>query len=52
MLPVETAGFAAAARFSDQYALGLRAGEALHLAIAAETGATLVSLDKRLVEFA
>ena len=50
VLPVDAAGFTTAARFSDQYALGLRAGDALHLAIAAEHGATLVSLDKRLVE--
>lgn len=50
VLPVDAGGFTTAARFSDQYALGLRTGDALHLAIAAEHGATLVSLDKRLVE--
>lgn len=50
VLSVDTTHFTTAARFSDQYALGLRAGDALHLAIAVEHGATLVSLDKRLVE--
>ena len=38
--------FAAAARFSDQQATGLRAGDALHLAIAANHGYRLVSLDR------
>jgi predicted nucleic acid-binding protein len=41
-----------AARFADQYALGLRAGDALHLAICAEQGATLCMLDRRLSEAA
>ena len=36
--------------FVDQLAYGLRAGDALHLAVAIEHGAMLVSLDKRLVE--
>ncbi|MGC5749904.1 type II toxin-antitoxin system VapC family toxin [Gluconobacter sp. NFX36] len=31
ILPITTQQFRAAARFSDQYALGLRAGDALHL---------------------
>ncbi|SMF61771.1 type II toxin-antitoxin system VapC family toxin [Allosphingosinicella indica] len=42
--------FRTAAKFADQHALGLRAGDALHLAIASEHGATLVTLDKRLAE--
>jgi predicted nucleic acid-binding protein len=50
VLPVPVASFATAARLVDQHALGLRAGDALHLAVAIERGATLVSLDKRLVE--
>jgi predicted nucleic acid-binding protein len=37
-----------AARFADQYELGLRAGDALHLAICADHGATLCTLDRRL----
>lgn len=50
VLSVDAANFATAARFADQHVLGLRAGDALHLAVAADHGATLVSLDKRLVE--
>jgi predicted nucleic acid-binding protein len=40
--------FATAAQFANQYSLGLRAGDSLHLAIAAEHGATLCTLDRRL----
>jgi predicted nucleic acid-binding protein len=40
--------FHTAARFADQHALGLRAGDALHLAICADHGATLCTLDRRL----
>jgi uncharacterized protein len=36
------------ARFADQHALGLRAGDALHLAVCADQGATLCTLDRRL----
>jgi predicted nucleic acid-binding protein len=49
VLPLSVATFAAAARYVDQHTLGLRAGDALHLAVASEAGATLVSLDERLV---
>jgi uncharacterized protein len=42
--------FRAAARFADQQALGLRAGDTLHLAIALEHGATVHTLDQRLAE--
>ena len=49
-LPVSGAQFRTAATFADQYALGLRAGDALHLAIAAEHGATLCTLDRRLAD--
>ena len=42
--------FRTAARFVDQYALGLRAGDALHLAICADHGVTLCTLDRRLSE--
>nr|QQZ51955.1 PIN domain-containing protein [Phenylobacterium glaciei] len=48
--PVSAAHFKTAARFADQYALGLRAGDALHLAIAVDQGATLCTLDRRLAE--
>jgi uncharacterized protein len=50
VLPVERAHFHAAARHADQYALGLRAGDSLHLAICAQHGATLYTLDRRLAE--
>lgn len=50
MLPVTGGQFRAAARFADQHALGLRAGDALHLAIASEHGATVYTLDQRLAD--
>jgi predicted nucleic acid-binding protein len=50
ILPVTGLQFRAAARFADQYALGLRAADALHLAICADHGATLCTLDRRLSE--
>jgi predicted nucleic acid-binding protein len=42
--------FLVAAKFADQHALGLRAGDALHLAIASEHGATVHTLDRRLAD--
>ena len=48
VLPVERASFRTAARFADQYNLHIRAGDALHLAICAEQGATLCALDQTL----
>jgi uncharacterized protein len=50
VLGVTGGQFRAAAKFADQHALGLRAGDALHLAIASEHGATLHTLDRRLAE--
>ncbi len=50
ILPVSRLQFRTAARFADQYALALRAGDALHLAICADHGATLCTLDRRLGE--
>lgn len=50
LLAVGSGQFRAAARFVDQYMLGLRAGDALHLAIASEHGATVHTLDQRLAE--
>jgi len=46
-LPISGLHFRTAARFADQHALGLRAGDALHLAICADHGATLCTLDRR-----
>jgi predicted nucleic acid-binding protein len=48
LLPVTSAHFRTAARFADQHQLGLRAPDALHLAVAADHGAMLCTLDKRL----
>jgi predicted nucleic acid-binding protein len=47
-VPVSRSQFRTAARFADQFALGVRAGDALHLAICADHGATLCTLDHRL----
>lgn len=48
VLPVEPHHFLIAATYLDRHELGLRAGDALHLAISAEPGATLHTLDRRL----
>ena len=48
VLPVERASVRKAASFADQVALNLRAGDALHLAICAEHGATMCTLDHSL----
>lgn len=45
VVAVSRLDFAAAGRLADQHAVGLRAGDALHLAIAANHGYHLVSLD-------
>ncbi len=50
VLPVTSSQFQVAARFCDQPGLGLRAGDALHLAIASEHGASLVTLDRDLAD--
>ena len=50
MLPVTGQHFRAAAKFVDQHMLGLRGGDALHLAVASEHGATVHTLDARLAE--
>jgi hypothetical protein len=47
-LPVTGQHFRTAARFVDRHELRLRAGDALHLAVASEQGATLVTRDKTL----
>lgn len=49
-LPITGQHFRAAARLADQHAAGLRAGDALHLAVCADHGATLCTLDRRLGE--
>jgi predicted nucleic acid-binding protein len=47
VLPVSSRHFHTAAQFAEQYALGLRAGDALHLAICADHHATICTLDRR-----
>lgn len=50
IVPVSRSQFHTAARFADQFALSVRAADALHLAICADHGATLCTLDRRLGE--
>jgi uncharacterized protein len=52
VVPVSREHFVTAARFADQHGIGLRAGDALHVAVAAGHGATICTLDKRLAEAA
>lgn len=51
-LPVAREDFRTAVRFADQSELNLRAGDALHLAICANHGASLCTLDLRLAQAA
>jgi hypothetical protein len=48
VLEARPTAFHLAARFAEQHETGLRAGDALHLAIASEAGASLYTLDERL----
>jgi len=48
VLAVEHGPFRSAAGFADVFDWGIRAGDALHLAIAFDHGATLCTLDRRL----
>ncbi|HEY8260288.1 MAG TPA: type II toxin-antitoxin system VapC family toxin [Methylosinus sp.] len=50
LLPITSNEFRVATKFVDQHTLGLRAGDALHLAVSAAHGATLCTLDRRLAE--
>lgn len=50
IIPITGSHFRAAARYADQHDLGLRAGDALHLAVCAGRGDTLCTLDQRLAE--
>jgi uncharacterized protein len=52
VLPVGRTDFLVAARFADQFETGLRAGDALHLAIAMNHGARIRALDRGLVSAA
>ena len=48
VLPVLPSHFQAAARFADRHDLGLRGADALHLAVCADRGAVLATLDRKL----
>ena len=48
-IPVPSEAFALAARFCDTPAPGLRAGDALHLAVASLGGHSLATLDERMM---
>ncbi|WP_342162242.1 type II toxin-antitoxin system VapC family toxin [Methylobacterium sp. SD21] len=50
MLPTADPVFDEAARLADRSETGLRAGDALHLAIAAGEGLVLATLDRKLAE--
>ncbi len=50
VLPVTGGDFRTAARFVDQHTLGLRAGDALHIAVASAHGAIVYTLDQRLAD--
>ena len=50
VMPVLAEDFRRAATFTARHDLGLRGGDALHLAIAHAGGAELVTLDKRLAQ--
>jgi predicted nucleic acid-binding protein len=50
VLSVSALHFRTAAKFADQHTLSLRAGDALHLAVASDQGATVYTLDQRLAE--
>lgn len=51
-LPVPEGAFDLAARFCDRHESGLRAGDALHLAVATLGGHTLATLDRTMAEAA
>ncbi|MGC2782947.1 MAG: type II toxin-antitoxin system VapC family toxin [Roseiarcus sp.] len=51
-LPVAREDFRTAVRFADQSELNLRSGDALHLAICANHGASLCTLDRHLAQAA
>ena len=50
ILPLSRAHFQMAARFADQHTLGLRAPDALHVALCLDLGAVLCTLDRPLSE--
>ncbi|UGX87329.1 type II toxin-antitoxin system VapC family toxin [Phyllobacterium meliloti] len=51
-LPITGTQFRSAAQIADQYAAGIRARDALHLAVAIHHGATIYTLDRKFAEAA
>ena len=51
-LPIHGEHFRSATMFVKQYTTGLRAGDALHLAVASSNAATLCTLDRRMASAA
>lgn len=47
--PVTRSDYRTAARFADRHTSGLRAGDALHLAISAERGAQICTIDRTMI---
>jgi predicted nucleic acid-binding protein len=52
VLPVRSAHFRRATELVDRSATGLRAGDALHLAVSEQWGATVCTLDRALIQAA
>ena len=52
VVAVKREHFMAAARFAEDHGLGLQAGDALHISVAADRGARICTLDKRLADAA
>jgi uncharacterized protein len=50
LIQVKESHFETAARYIDNVSLGLRGGDALHLAVSHANGLTLATLDKQLAE--
>ena len=48
LAPVDPVHFRIAAAYADRHELGLRAPDALHLAVSADHGATLATLDRKM----
>ncbi len=49
VLPLTSPHFRKAASFADQHSIGLKGGDALHLAVASEHGATVWTFDRRIL---
>lgn len=48
ILTISSRTYRTAAGFADHHSLGVRSGDALHLAVALENGATLCTLDRQM----